>query len=618
MTGIRLIRAAANLTPPHGGKLVNLLVTTKRALALNQDSVKFVSLYLSQRQQCDLELLISGGFSPLTGFMGKADYEHVCSAMRLTNGMLWPVPITLDVAAAIASNWKMGQRVALYNSHGTMLAVLTVAEIWFPDKEIEARLVFGTNDDSHPEVNYLYKAVGDCYVAGKIEAVQLPTHYDFSEFRHTPAEIRRLFMQRGYKRVIGYYARNPLHRAHVEFIKRAAQLDDAAVLIHAVAGNKRTHEQIHYSHIRAHKAVREFFSPVPTALCLTQLYPRMCGARERIWHAIINKNFGGSHLISEHDYHDYGKHANGEPIYGKYDAQKILGQYETDIGIKMIPFRNLVYEEDRTEQIVTGMAPSGYLANIKNPRDAKDVDVQRRKDIAHWFSYPKVLNELELSNPSRDRQGFTVFFTGLPGAGKSTVADILMVKLLEIGNRVATVIEGKNVGEHSGPKLDNSCEHKDMEVLYLGYAASLITKHQGIAICAAAASCAATRAQIRDMVQKYGEFIEVHVATPLEICELRCRKRLDVSERGAVTNIVDISACFETPINPEISIDMQSITAEIAALKIMNYLADRGLLPERHRPDNMTEIVLVGTTKLPFDHSINKPISNTHQVGNKK
>lgn len=572
---MRLIRPHSSINPPYGGTLINLLVSSKRALTLSKTAPQLFSLTLTQRQCCDVELLINGGFSPLTGFMGKTDYESVCASMRLSNGMLWPVPITLDVPAAIVSRWRFGQHVALRDYMGTLIAILTVTEIWRPDKQREARQVFGTMQESHPEVDYLYNVAGDCYVAGKIEAVQLPAHEDFTAIRKTPMEIRRYFLQKGYKRVIGYHARHPLHRAHVEFSKYKMQVEDAALLIHAVAGKNGSGERSHHSRLRAYEAALEYFPPGTAALCLSQLYSRMCGPREGLWHAILQKNFGCSHIVVEHDIDGLGDYATGAPIYGKYETQTLIGQHEHTLGIQAIPFQGLVYEEDHPDRVAIGTVPENYISADTE----SDSRTPRKQEIADWFSYPQVLSRLEASAPVHAPQGITVFLTGLIGAGKSTIAAWLMVKLMRWSRRSVTLLDNEASRKQPTEKQRPSRELIDEQLLRAGHTAAFITMHQGIVVCAAVAPYSSTRAQLRQMVQQHGAFIEAHVATPLGICETRDKSGLYIRARaGKITHLSGVTDPYEMPRRPDIVVDTQFMTAEAAAEKIIDHLVERGLL----------------------------------------
>ena len=558
------------ITPPYGGQLVDLLASPVRASELKKASYDFPSINLTPRQLCDLELLITGAFSPLCGFMDKADYESVCSTMRLANGVLWPIPITLEVSEKIAEHWQMGERIALRDLEGTMIAALTLTQLWKPDKALEAEKIFGTTGETHPEVRYLFNNERGIYIAGRVEALQLPIHYDFAALRHTPAGVRALSSAENFTCIVGFQPAKLMHRAHVEFTKHAAADSQAGLLINAVAGAEAM-DTNYFSRIRSYEAILAHYEPRTARLNLIQLACRLCGPREALWHAIINKNYGCSHFIVEHDYAGQGDQANGEPLYGHYRAQELLARHADEIGIKLIPFRDLVPEEDRVELFVTD---SGLPLNPGSDR-------QRGREFSEQFSYPAVIAELRKSTPNRERQGFTVFFTGLSGAGKSTIANILQAKLLECSGREVTLLDGDLVRKHLSSELGFSREHRDINVRRIGYVASLITKSRGVAICAPIAPYAQARAEVRKMVEAGGGFIEVYVATSLQTCEARDRKGLYAKARaGLVKEFTGIDAPYEIPACPEVVIDTSNISGEKAADQILHYLMNAGFIKQ--------------------------------------
>ncbi len=549
--------------------MTDLFAGAERASELKKASYDFPSITLTPRQLGDLELLITGAFSPLRGFMDKADYESVCADMRLANGMLWPMPITLEIDETIAERWQPGERIALRDLEGTMLAVLTLAQRWKPDKRLEAEKVFGTANEAHLEVRGLFNnSAGGVYIAGQIEALQSPVHYDFVALRRTPTAMRALLADQGFTRVIGFQPAKLMHRAHVEFTRRAAQENQAGILINAVAGAEAM-DTGYFSRIRSYEAILSHYEPQTVQLNLIQLARRLCGPREALWHAIVNKNYGCSHFIVEHDYAGLGEHATGEPLYGQYQAQELLARHAGEIGIKPIPFRDLVPEEDRVEMFITDRNRAKNAAS----------DAQRGREFSEWFSYPAVIAELQKSIPNRESEGFTVFFTGLSGAGKSTIANILQAKLLEYSTREVTLLDGDLVRQHLSSELGFSREHRDINVRRIGFVASLITKNHGVAICAPIAPYAKTREDVRKMIAAYGGFIEVYVATSLAVCEARDRKGLYAKARaGLVKEFTGIDSPYEIPSCPEIVIDTSGISPEKAADQILNYLVKAGFI----------------------------------------
>ncbi len=570
MGGIHRLGTGRELNPPYGGVLVNLLVSPERGKELKAAAHKLPSLDLAPRQISDLEMLATGAFSPLTSFMGQADHEAVCARMRLADGRFWPIPVMLDVPLKFAESLAPDQAIALRDAEGTLAAVLMVTEIWQPDKGTEAQCLYGTRSLNHPAVNHLFNVVGEAYVAGKLEVVELPTHHDFVPLRQTPAAVREQLQRQAAVRVVGYQPRQLMHRAHVEFTKRTAYLKDATLLIQAAVGRRGLSEPDHFSRVRALCAVLGHYSTQVAHFNLMELSPRYAGTRAAPWHAIIQKNFGCTHFIVEHDYDDQGEAATGEPMYGQYRALESVLWHAHEIGIEAVPFRNLVHEEDQPERLLSPGHARRRMKQADRPTSS-----QQASEIAHWFSYPAVLEEWQKTL----RQGFTLFFTGLSGAGKSTLAQVLYARLKEFGARPVTLLDGDIVRKHISSELGFSREHRDINVLRQGYVASLITRHGGIALCAPIAPYANTRAHVRSLIEEHGDFIEIYVATPLTVCEDRDRKGLYARARaGLIKNFTGVSDPYETPISPEIVIDTSLQSANEAADKILAYLATQGHL----------------------------------------
>ncbi|MHB8742431.1 MAG: bifunctional sulfate adenylyltransferase/adenylylsulfate kinase [Sulfuricaulis sp.] len=586
MGGIHRLGTGKELNSPYGGALVSLQVGPDRVAELKVTSRDLVSLDLTARQLSDLEMLATGAFSPLTSFMGQADYEAVCARMRLADGRFWPVPVTLDVPQKFAATLIQGQSIALRNAEGMLIAIFTVTEMWQPDKGAEAQCLYGTRAITHTAVNHLLNASGDVYLSGKIEVVELPTHHDFSSLRLSPASMRLQLCRQAAVRVIGYQPRYLVHRAHVEFTKRTAYLNDATLLIHAAVGKNSMGETDHYSRVRALRAVLNHYSTQIASLNLIELSPRYSGPRAALWHAIISKNFGCSHFIVEHDYDDQGEGATGEPLYGQYRALESVLWHVREIGIEMVPFRNLIQEEDQPER---------FLSGGRRGRPAKEkvhLASGQTSEIAHWFSYPTVLEEWRKTQ----RQGYTLFFTGFSGAGKSTLAQVLYARLKEYESRPVTLLDGDIVHIHLSPDLGFSRDHRDANVLRQGYVASLITSHGGIAICTPIAPYSCTRMQVRAMVEEQGDFIEIHVATPLTVCESRDRKGLYARARaGLIKNFTGVSDPYEMPSNPEIVIDTTLQSVNEAAEKILAYLQSQGYLAPQSPKTDTTETDKVRT-----------------------
>ncbi len=563
---------------PHGGVLKELYLSESAADEIKYQAKDFPSWDLTPRQICDLDLMMSGAFSPLDGFLGEADYNRVRDEMRLTSDVLWPIPITLDVNEAFADSVSVGDNIALRDQEGVMLAVLEISDKWTPDKMLEANNVFGTTDAMHPGVDYLLNKAGTIYLGGKIRGIEPPTYYDFKLLRDTPSELRGRFRKLGWRKVVAFQTRNPLHRAHQELTFRAAREVEANLLIQPVVGMTKPGDIDHFTRVRCYEHVLEQYPEQTTTLSLLNLAMRMAGPREAVWHALIRKNYGCTHFIVGRDHAGPGNDADGKPFYGPYEAQELFRTYETEMDISMVPFKMMVYVENKAEYV-----PADETEPQDNVLNLSGTEFRRRLheglDIPSWFSYPKVVEELRKAHPPKDKQGFTVFFTGLSGSGKSTVANALMVKLLENGSRPVTLLDGDIVRKNLSSELDFSKEHRDLNIQRIGYVASEITKNRGIAICAPIAPYSATRQQVRDNISALGGYIEVYVSTPIEVCEARDRKGLYAKARaGIIKGFTGIDDPYEAPQAPELEINTAELSADLAAHRVLITLEKLGYI----------------------------------------
>ena len=567
-----------HLISAYGGALVNLLVEDERRLELKAQSREWPSWDLTQRQLCDLELLMTGGFSPLKSFLGRQDYESVRDKMRLADGALWPIPVTLDVSADIAAQLDNGSKLALRDPEGVILAILHVTDVWQPDLTAEAEAVFGTLDRLHPSVAVLLDSDRPCYVGGKLEGLQIPGHYDYGDLRHTPAELRAVFQTRGWRKIVAFQTRNPLHRAHFELTLRAAKQVEANLLIHPVVGMTKPGDVDHYTRVRCYQAIMPSYPPGTAMLSLLPLAMRMGGPREALLHAIIRRNHGVPHLIVGRDHAGPGKDSAGRPFYGPYDAQEMVRKHEAELGVQMVPFQEMVYVEDRDT----------YMPEDEVPKGARILSIsgteQRRRlnegaELPSWFTPPAVAAELRRSYPPRSKQGFTLFFTGLSGAGKSTIANVVLVKLLEIGGRPVSLLDGDIVRRHLSSELGFSKEHRDLNIRRIGFVASEITGNGGIALCAPIAPYDATRKEVRRQIEPRGGFVLIHVATPIEVCEARDRKGLYAKARaGILKEFTGVSDPYEQPTDAELVIDTAGVTPAEAAQQIILHLEREGYI----------------------------------------
>jgi sulfate adenylyltransferase len=563
---------------PHGGELKELYLPEHQADEEKICAAEYPSWDLTPRQLCDLDLLLNGAFSPLEGFLGKADYEKVCDEMRLESGVLWPMPVTLDVSETFAGNVSAGDTIALRDQEGVLIATMELSDSWQPDKKSEAQRVFGTTDDTHPAVNYLMRQAGPVYLGGRVHGIEPPTFYDFKLLRDTPSELRGRFRKLGWRKVVAFHTSNPLHRAYQELTFRAAREVEANLLIQPVVGITRPGDIDHFTRVRCYEHVLEQYPEQTTALSLLNLAMRMGGPRETLWHAIIRKNYGCTHFIVGRDHAGPGNNRDGNPFYGPYDAQDLFHEHEGELGISMVPFKTMVYVENKAEYLsVDETEPADIIL------DLSVTEFNRRLheglDIPEWFSFPRVVDELRHAHPPKHRQGFTVFFTGLSGSGKSTIANALMIKLLEDGSRPVTLLDGDIVRKNLSSELNFSKEHRDLNIQRIGFVASEITKNRGIAICAPIAPYTHTRRQVREMISPLGGFLEVYLSTPLEVCEARDRKGLYAKAReGLIKGFTGIDDPYEVPEKAEIVMDTLELSPDLAAHRILITLEKLGYI----------------------------------------
>ncbi|MCO4842355.1 MAG: bifunctional sulfate adenylyltransferase/adenylylsulfate kinase [Yoonia sp.] len=564
-----------NLSP-----IPELYVSFESSQKMKVEAGNLTSHDLTPRQICDLELLMNGGFNPLKGFLSEADYNGVVENMRTADGALWPIPITLDVKSAFADTIEIGQDIALRDQEGVILATMTVTDKWVPNKAREAEMVFGADDSAHPAVNYLHNQAGDVYLGGPITGIQQPVHYDFRGRRDTPNELRAYFRKMGWRKVVAFQTRNPLHRAHQELTFRAAKEAQANLLIHPVVGLTKPGDVDHFTRVRCYEAVLDQYPASTTAMSLLNLAMRMAGPREAVWHGLIRKNHGCTHFIVGRDHAGPGNNSQGEDFYGPYDAQDLFREHQEEMGIEMVDFKHMVWVSERSQYEA--------MDEIKDKDDVTILNISgtelRRRlaeglEIPEWFSFPQVVAELRRTKPARSKQGFTVFLTGFSGSGKSTIANALMVKLMEIGGRPVTLLDGDIVRKNLSSELGFSKEHRDLNIRRIGYVASEITKNGGIAICAPIAPYATTRRAVREDIEEFGAFIEVHVATSIEECERRDRKGLyKLAREGKIKEFTGISDPYDVPANPEMVMETENVEVDNCAHQIILKLESMGLI----------------------------------------
>jgi len=570
--------ALDQLISPHGSHLVDLLVDLRRAAEIREQSRDWPSVDLGPRQLCDLELLINGGYSPLDGYLGAADHRTVCSEMRLADGVFWPIPVILSIPDELADTLAAGDSVALRDGEGVMIAALNVDDCYQRDLDAEVEAVFGMVDASHAGVAQYLHRTRRWAVAGRVEALQLPVHFDYPELRRTPADLRRRFSELGWQKVLTFQTHRAIHRAQQAMIVEAARDAGAKILIHPVVGLNQPGDADHYTRIRCYEAVLPEFPKSMVCLNLLPLALRGGGDREALLHAIINENYGSTHLMVDFDGSGAVLDTIGAPAYQQEEALQIISDHATDLGVEMVPTREMVYLEDRKQFLASAdVSPDGHVLRLTSDEVRQRLDDGR--EIPSWYTFDEVARELEHRHPARREQGFTVFLSGLSGSGKSTVANVLRVKLLELGGRGVTLLDGDLVRANLSSELGFSKEHRDLNIRRIGFVASEITRAGGVAICAPIAPYDVVRREVREMVQPCGGFVLVHVATPLEVCEARDRKGMYAKARaGIIKEFTGISDPYEVPEDADVVIDTSDLTPAEAAGEVLLQLERQGFI----------------------------------------
>ncbi len=563
----------ANLIAPYGDQLMDLTVPSEALDEVKAYANRLPSIQLSERAACDLELLAAGAFSPLDRFMSQADYQSVLDQMRLTSGHIFPIPVTLPVEPGPAI--QAGQDIALRNAKNELLAIMAIEEIYEWDLREAAQKAFGTQDLRHPLVAEMHRW-GKLNISGRLQVIQLPAHYDFKDLRLTPAQTRARLEAFRHSNVVAFQTRNPLHRVHEELTKRAVQEVDGVLLLHPVVGLTKPGDVDHYTRVRTYKALAQrYYDSGRILLALLPLAMRMAGPREALWHAVIRRNYGANHLIVGRDHASPGVDSTGKPFYGPYDAQELVAGFSDELGVKMVPFRELVYlpDEDRYEE-THKVATHMQTASISGTQVREDYLNNGRK-LPDWFTRPEVADILAETYPPRHRQGVCIWFTGLSGAGKSTTAEVLTIRLLEHGRQV-TQLDGDVVRTHLSRGLGFTKEDRDINIRRIGFVASELVRHGGVVICAAVSPYRATRNDVRNLVGK-DRFVEVFVDTPIEVCEQRDVKGMYAkARRGEIKDFTGIDDPYEPPLHPEITLETTQITPEENARLILDYLVKQG------------------------------------------
>ncbi len=572
-------RKSGELVMPHKADrtgFIQQVATKGRAAIGNVDLSRLQRITLSERQLYDLYQILIGGFAPLIGFLNKEDYISVVEHMRLADGKLWPIPIVLDQKRG--HGHIVGEKVILCDIYGNPIALLTIESIFTPDKTHEARMVYGTTNFEHPGVAYLFNKVDDEYLGGKVTPIRQMPIFSFEDLRHTPAKLKERFQKGGYDKIIAFQTRNPIHRAHFEIMQRAAKKYEAHLLVHPVAGITKEGDIDYISRVRSYKQLYEKRMGNSATLSLLSIAMRMAGPREALWHTLIRKNYGATHFIIGRDHAGPGKDSNGRPFYGPYDAQKLVQLFVDEIGIVIEAVPEMVFVENKGGYFPTNeVQPNDIIRNISGTEFRKML--RDGEDIPEWFSFPEVVKELRSAVEKEKRRGVTIFFTGLSGAGKSTVAHILKQLLLERQNRSITLLDGDVVRQNLSKGLGFSREDRNTNIERIGFVAGEIARHGGIAICAAIAPYQESRDRNRQLIEQFGTYLEIFIKTPLSVCEQRDTKGLyEKARAGLLKNFTGIDDPYEEPSSADLVIETTKMLPEEAAEKVYRILMDRGII----------------------------------------
>lgn len=579
--------ASRNVCAAHGpsGQLIDILLekNSPKWKETREFSATLPEIVLTQRHMCDIELILNGGFSPVDGFMNKAEYEGVVNDMRLPDGTLFPVPINLDISEAKAKEIEASGKgaVVLKDFEGNPIAVMNVADVWTPDKKAEGLKCWG-GDPEHPAIAFMNSQTQPLYIGGKLTGLALPPHYEYADIRKTPAECRKMFTERGWDKVCAFQTRNPMHRAHFELTVQALDMDpEMKLLLHPVVGMTKPGDIDHHTRVKCYKHIMPKYPAGRAELVVYPLAMRMGGPREAVWHGIIRKNYGATHFILGRDHAGPGSNSKGEDFYGPYDARDFALQHEKEIGLKLLPFEMMVFTPEHDKYYPVNKVPTG-LQQMK----LSGTEVRRRlktgEAIPEWFSFPEVVKILRKSNPPNHQKGFCILFTGLSGSGKTTVANALCERLMEIQDRPITVLDGDHVRQLLSSGLGFSNEDRKLNIRRIGYVASLVVKSGGAVIACPIAPHADARADFRRMVEEFGAQYETHLSTPIETCEVRDRKGLYAKARsGKLKGFTGIDDPYEIPTDPEIRVNTATSEISQSVDTIVDRLvADGYILPE--------------------------------------
>lgn len=546
---------------------------------LQNDILTLPRLNLKGRVLHDLEVMLVGGFEPVVGFMDEEDYTSVVETMHLKNGAIFPIPIVLDVPED--GPYYVGNRILLCDPFGNPLAVMDITARFTPDKLKEVLGVYGTKDKTHPGVQYVLDEMQGTYIGGPVTKIALPVRHDFKQFRKTPAELKTLFKERGWDKVVGFQTRNPMHRAHFELVKRASEKIGAPVLVHPVVGMTKPGDIDYVTRVRTYNVVCNTYGKDFTELSLLPLAMRMAGPREAVWHSIIRKNYGCTHFIVGRDHAGPGKGSDGKDFYGPYEARELALKHAGEVGIIIVDSDELAYSKTREKYVASNEVEEGdEIANISGTEFRRRL--RENEEIPEWFSFKESIEILRESVKRDTRPGVAFFFTGLSCSGKSTLAQLLLARLQELQDREITFLDGDEIRNHLSKGLGFSKEDRDENVRRVGFVASEIVRHGGIVMCSLIAPYREARRYVRNRIEHYGEFIEIFVDTPVDVCAMRDTKGLyEKARQGLIKNFTGVDDPYESPEAPELIAKTEGNTPEELVESILEYLYEREILIKR-------------------------------------
>ena len=515
-------------------------------------------ILLNSRQLCDLEMIMNGSFSPLNGFMKKEDYESVVNNTSLKNGTVWPLPITLSVNE---KNYEEGETVILCNEDNMHIASMTIESIYVPDLLKECKNCYGTDDTNHPYVNIILSQGKVYNLGGTVNKINNVPHYDYTEIRFGPKEVKEIIKQKGYKTVVGFQTRNPMHRSHFELTQKAlrdSEDPDAVLFLNPVVGITQDCDIDYHTRVKCYKKMLPYYDN-KVILSLLPLSMRMAGPKEALLHAIIRKNHGCTHFIVGRDHAGpSSKTKEGNSFYGPYEAQELLYKYKDEIGITPLTSKMMVYVQNKQLFLPSDqLSDEDTISEISGSEQRRML--QKNETIPEWFTYPEISKILKDEFLPTHKKGFCVYIIGLSSSGKTTVANALKQRLQELTTgRQISILDGDIIRKNLSKGLGFSREDRSTNVRRIGYVASEIVKHGGIVICANIAPYEEDRTYNRHLISKYGDYIEVFMDTPLAVCEDRDVKGLyALARNGVLKEFTGISDPFNKPLLSDITITHQ-------------------------------------------------------------